>query len=133
MRGHGAPEFPDPSASGTFNDVNGTLDLGSSQVQGAYRACRQLLPGGGPDLSTLQQQIQQRQEQALPKLLRFSRCMRSHGVPDFPDPTTSGLDLKHAGLDPASAQFQTAVLACQRVLPGGMKITVQTHQSAGSH
>ena len=127
MRGHGAPGFPDPSPSGTFNDDNGRLDLGSSQVQRAYGACRHLLPGGGPDISQLQQEIQRQQRQALPALLRLSRCMRSHGEPGFPDPTPTGLDLKGAGLDPTSPRFQAAVRVCNRALPAGMHISVHTH------
>jgi hypothetical protein len=132
MRAHGVPGFPDPSASGTFSDVNGSLDLGSSQVQRAYGACRHLLPGGGPNLAELQQKIQQKREQALPQLLRLARCMRSHGVPNFPDPTPTGLNLKNAGLDPAAAQFQRSLRACQQGLPAGMHVTLRTHASAGT-
>ena len=29
------------------------------------------------------QQEQQRQEQALPELLKYEQCVRSHGVPNF--------------------------------------------------
>lgn len=130
MRGHGVPNFPDPSTSGGFSDANGQLDLGSSQVQRAYGACRHLLPGGGPDISQLQQRIQQKQEQALPALLRFAKCVRSHGEPGFPDPTPTGLDLNGTGIDPASALFQAAVRPCQHALPAGMHVSVGTHVSA---
>jgi hypothetical protein len=132
MRSHGAPKFPDPSTSGTFSDANGALDLGSSQVQRAYGACRHLLPGGGPNISQLQQEIQQKERQALPALLRFARCVRGHGEPGFPDPTPTGLDLNGTGIDPASTLFQAAVRACQRDLPAGMHMSVGTrHVSAG--
>lgn len=133
MRSHGAPDFPDPSASGGFNDSNGRLDLGSSQVQGAYGACRHLLPGGGPDISRLQQEIQRKQQQALRVLRRFSHCMRGHGVPGFPDPASTGLNLNDAGLGPASPQFQAAVQACQHGLPAGMHISASRHESVRTH
>ena len=53
--------------------------------------------------------------------LKFSRCMRSHGVPNFPDPTTGhGIQFtSSSGLDPASPAFKSARSACKKVLPGG--------------
>jgi hypothetical protein len=64
-----------------------------------------------------QAQIQQTEQAAV----RFADCMRSHGVSNFPDPTTSPRDFKQA-LDPTTAHspaFQPAVSACQRLLPRG--------------
>ncbi len=127
MRGHGLPTFPDPDPSGGFNgSVLSTFD--TSQGQAAYAACRHLLAGGGPSVSQLQQdlqQVQQREDELLPELLKFSQCMRSHGVPDYPDPTLTGQgismnigSIKGAGLDPDSPQFQAAVSACQHLAPG---------------
>ena len=134
MRGHGVPNFPDPSTSEGFNltttpnGSSGAVDIDSRQIQTAYRACRHLLAGGGPNISQLQQAIQRRQRQALPGLLKFARCMRGHAVPNFPDPTQNGLNLKDAGISPMSPQFQAAVRACQHELPAGMHISVSTHQ-----
>jgi hypothetical protein len=133
MRGHGAPNFPDPTTSGGFhltttpNGPSGAIDINSSQVQAAYRACRHLLADGGPDISQLRQQIRRKQEQALPGLLKFARCMRGHAVPNFPDPTQNGLNLNGSGISPASPQFQAAVLACRPELPAGMHISISTH------
>ena len=64
-----------------------------------------------------QAQIQQEQQDAV----RFADCMRSHGVPTFPDPTTSPRDFKQA-LNPSIAQspaFQSADTACRHLLPRG--------------
>lgn len=47
--------------------------------------------------------------------LSLARCMRSHGVPNFPDPNSSGairLD-SGSGIDPASPAFQAAQKACR--------------------
>jgi hypothetical protein len=45
--------------------------------------------------------------------------MRSHGIPNFPDPTSSGgLDINsNTGIDPDSAQFKSAQKACRGYLP----------------
>jgi hypothetical protein len=129
MRSHGAPNFPDPNASGGFT-LNGPI---TSQELAAYGDCRHLLPGG-PSLARVQQlaqQQQQRQAQLVPALVKFAGCVRSHGVPNFPDPTANGqfppAALKKAGVSPQ--QLQSATAACQHVLPAG----VQLHASAQKH
>jgi len=51
----------------------------------------------------------------------FSRCVRSHGVPDFPDPGSNGVfdkhKMKHLGVSPA--RLRAAATACQNLLPAG--------------
>ena len=145
MRGHGVPDFPDPNASGGYTltsngSVEGaggsSIDIDSSQAQAAYGDCRHLLPGG-PSISQLEQlvqQEQQRQEKALPELLKWEQCVRSHGVPNFnlglggqsPARGNSG------AFNPNSPQFQAALSACQHLLPPGasIHISTQTHASA---
>src|SRR4030095_7285984 len=58
----------------------------------------------------------------------YSACMRSHGVPNFPDPDsdgrlkiTSGVSKngQKTGVDVNSPRFKTARRACQRLLPNG--------------
>jgi hypothetical protein len=50
--------------------------------------------------------------------LNFSRCMRSHGVSSFPDPTaTGGVNLNVPGINPSSPSFRFAQTACQHLLP----------------
>jgi len=44
--------------------------------------------------------------------LKFSACMRSHGVPNFPDPTSHGPS-PTAPVDKRTPAFQTAQQACQ--------------------
>jgi hypothetical protein len=50
----------------------------------------------------------------------FARCIRSHGVPNFPDPKLSG---QHVRMGSAatlqSPAFQSAAHSCQRLLPKG--------------
>ncbi len=81
MRSNGVPNFPDPSAGGGFA-VRGGFDPQSPAVNAARAKCQQLLPpgpGSGPPPS----------RQTLTRFLNIARCMRRHGVSDFPDPRTS--------------------------------------------
>lgn len=53
--------------------------------------------------------------------LQFSKCMRAHGVPNFPDPDSQGgiRIAPGSGLDLRSPAFQRAQKACRPRLPGG--------------
>jgi hypothetical protein len=68
------------------------------------------------------------------KALAFSQCMRSHGVPKFPDPsssneTPSGLPKVAAQeLGVSSSQFQAAENACRQLLPNGGQATQSASQ-----
>jgi hypothetical protein len=116
MRSHGVPNFPDPSAGGGFSleqslgssavTVNGQTVAGPVFLAAA-RACK-LFPGGSgapPPLTASQRQ----------RILAFAACMRSHGVPDFPDPNFSGggiLRRLPPGANPQSPVFRQAVTTC---------------------
>jgi hypothetical protein len=53
--------------------------------------------------------------------LEFSRCMRAHGVSNFPDPNSQG-ELQigpGSGIDPSSATFRSAMQACRKKVGGG--------------
>ncbi len=56
--------------------------------------------------------------------LAFSKCMRSHGVSNFPDPSTSGGGVQlsispSSGINTEAPAFQAAQQSCQHLLPGG--------------
>jgi hypothetical protein len=53
--------------------------------------------------------------------LAFSECMRSHGVPTFPDPSAGGgIHLPQgSNINPFSPSFKTARAQCHKLLPGG--------------
>lgn len=58
----------------------------------------------------------------LAKAEAYSRCMRSHGVPNWPDPVVTpdgGYGFRTTGIDPHSAAFQGATHACNTLVPGG--------------
>ncbi len=50
----------------------------------------------------------------------FSKCIRSHGVPNFPDPKVSGQTVRMGSPSIVrSPAFQSAAHSCQRLLPKG--------------
>jgi hypothetical protein len=55
------------------------------------------------------------------QFLGFSKCMRSHGLPSFPDPNAGGGIALPAGsgLNPSSPAFKAAQATCSKLLPGG--------------
>jgi hypothetical protein len=55
------------------------------------------------------------------QFLAFSRCMRTHGVSNFPDPSANGgIDIgRSSGINPFSPAFRAAQSTCGRLLPGG--------------
>jgi hypothetical protein len=87
MRTHGVPKYPEPNSSNTM--PNGLPKVGPrhlavtmSQFQAAEGACGHLLPNGGHATQSAAQHL-------LSDGLKFARCVRSHGVLNWPDPTRS--------------------------------------------
>jgi len=86
MRSNGVSSFPDPQRFAGGNVKLTIHNLGSSpQLQAALNACSHLLPQRGGGQETTQQTRTQLADE-----LSFARCMRSHGVSRFPDPTAQG-------------------------------------------
>lgn len=120
MRSHGLPNFPDPvqeSGGGVSLSLKkgSGLDPGSQPFKAAETACRKLAPerGNGKPMPAAEQQ----------KFLRYSQCMRTHGVPQFPDPKFSGGGVQlrmPPGLGPDSPSIKSAEQACRSLQPGGM-------------
>jgi hypothetical protein len=118
MRAHGITAFPDPNSQGGISISGGpgsALDPNSPQFKAADQACRKLMPGS--NLSPAQQAANEA------RALRYSQCMRSHGIPDFPDPNgQGGIAIKvkpGSDLDPNNPQFKAANSTCQHLMPGG--------------
>src|SRR5579863_2153984 len=118
MRAHGVPNFPDPNGQGQVQ-MSG-VDPRSASFQAAQRACAKYSPGGGKPPSPAQQ------AEALAHALKFSQCMRSHGLTDYPDPQSvaGGIRIsiragQGSNLDPNNPQFQAAQKACRSLLPFG--------------
>jgi hypothetical protein len=126
MRAHGVPKYPDPASSNVLADglpkvSPQQLGVSSSQYQAAQSACAHLLPNGG-------QPTQAQAQQDLTAMRAFARCMRSRGLPTWPDPTYDpaagwGFNLLHVvGFDPSSTQADNLMDECDRVLPPGIGV-----------
>jgi hypothetical protein len=113
MRSHGVPSFPDPDSQGhLFLKITrgSQLDPSSPRFQAAQQACKALAPSQTTSSSN---------SQFLQQALKLAACMRSHGVPNFPDPKTLSGGFMITGINPNSPQFQAAQQACRSLMPGG--------------
>jgi hypothetical protein len=145
MRTHGVPEFPEPTEghlllhSESHNGHISGVNPQSAQFQAAQKACAKLAPNGGQAPSPAQQ------AKAQESALKFSQCMRSHGVPNFPDPefhSGGGISIRIGGkggpgaIDPNSPQFKAAQKACQSLgigpKGGGPPTTSSSPEGSGS-
>jgi hypothetical protein len=108
MRSHGVPDFPDPTVqngSVGFSITAGDgVDQNSPQYQSARQACSSLRGGGTANSGSGN----------LAKELKFAQCMRSHGVPDFPDPNKNGGFSGTSTVNPSSPTFQNAQSTCMQ-------------------
>ena len=112
-----------PAAERSPRSASQQLGVSSSQFQAAERACQRLLPAGTDD-----QFPPGEVQQLLIGMLRFSQCMRSHGVPNWPDPTTDSegrpiFPLPAAGISRQQARSPRVTHAgdeCQHLLPAAL-------------
>lgn len=78
-----------------------------AQVQAARQACRQYLAKANPQVNASPaSQAQFNQE-----FVKFAKCMRKNGVPNFPD---RAQDVEAGAIDINSPAVQSALLACQQ-------------------
>jgi len=131
MRAHGITAFPDPNAQGqlSLNAGPGTgINPSSPQYKAANNACRRLMPP--MSLSPAQQ------AKIKAGNLKYARCMRAHGISDFPDPNSQGqLQVKArpgGDLDPNNPLYKAADKACKSLMPGGGGSNSTSGQPPGS-
>jgi hypothetical protein len=132
VRSHGVPNWPDPNSSGVFDKTKLTpqqLGASSTKVQAAQAACQHLLPGGGSAPSPAP--VQRARAQAL----EFAQCVRSHGVPGFPDPASDGRipDPASVGINQGSPKFEAANQACGKYRPPYMPSNAAYNAYARTH
>jgi hypothetical protein len=121
MRAHGVPSYPDPSSVSGPIDEN-QLGVSDTVYETAKTTCDRLYPQPhSAGITTAQQQ------QVEAQLLNFSKCMRSHGLPTFPDPNPAStiwgpgggqLFTLPSGMNHNSPQFTSAQNACKSLMPG---------------
>ncbi len=111
MRAQGVAGFPDPNAQGKIDlGSNQKFDPNSAIFQAADAKCKKLLPDNGnvaaPPVSGDAQ-------------INYAKCMRTNGVPNFPDPNAQGgIDINGAslGVDPNGPIFKAADGKCNHFL-----------------
>jgi hypothetical protein len=116
LREHGLANFPDPAvatdgpaAGQAILDKSALKAYPDSVVTQAMNACRAELEqagfGSGQNSTVSPQEIQAR--------LALARCIRAHGVPNFPDPDpTTGDITPPPGLSKTSPSIVAALRAC---------------------
>jgi hypothetical protein len=122
MRSRGVPNFPDPNGSGAISKKTPQqLGVSSSRYQTAQTACAHLLPNSG---GVSQAEIQQ----MMSGMRKFAGCMRSHGVSNWPDPTTdrAGYPIFYLQrkIDANAPQISTKIHACQHLLPQSGSLSI---------
>jgi hypothetical protein len=122
MRAHGVADFPDPRSSGqipiksaggmTRGPSGGfTANPNSPGYETASKDCRSLA-----DATPV---TQGQSNPIMAAQLKFADCMRTHGVPNYPDPTSSGEVGNNGairGVNPSSPAVQGAERTCGRFL-----------------
>jgi hypothetical protein len=108
MQSHGITDFPEPDSNGNMSLQQGQPlpDVNSPQFQAAAKACVSLNPAGvAPNPA--------QQAKYLAAAVAYAKCMRSHGVANFPDPGSDG-SFNVGRIDPTAPQVQSADKACAR-------------------
>ncbi len=122
MRSNGVSGFPDPNSNGEIPKVLvvAAATSNAAKFEAAQTTCSHLLPSGslGP------QETAQQKATKLADALSFAKCMRSHGVARFPDPTAQGdltVEMVQAqGIDVHSTAVLRIVQKCLPASHGGL-------------
>ena len=124
MRGQGLPSFPDPSMTDHNGQQVAYLATPSSLVaspafKAADKVCQKIL---APVLDTTQNRAAQAAREQ--HMAAFAKCMRSHGVPGFPDPTNQGQltqqMITNAGVDLHAPAVFAAAKTCLPAADGAI-------------
>jgi hypothetical protein len=107
MRSHDVKNFPDPVNGGfSFSRVGpDSVDPSSPAFQAAKAACIHLVPGEAQRLTVTAQDLAAGD--------KLAACMRSHGFPSFPDPTSQNLFDVPKSINIALPAYQSAFSTCQ--------------------
>ena len=140
MRSRGVPDFPDPDSRGRLPKADPQqLGVSPSELQAAQRTCRHLLPNTAVSFRQQTQQCllagdcpQALVQQILTVQRRYARCIRTHGFPNWPDPTIDPqgrpyFDVSGAGISRAetrSSQLTSSDRECERLAGIGGDVPV---------
>jgi hypothetical protein len=107
MRSHDVKNFPDPVNGGfSFSGVGpDSVDPNSPAFQAAKAACIHLVPGEAQRPAVTAQDLAAGD--------KLATCMRSHGFPAFPDPTSQNVFDVPKSINIALPSYQSAFSSCQ--------------------
>ena len=133
MRSHGVPNYPDPDSAGQLPKPDAhRLGVSGSQLQSTQQACQHRLPNTGRAInagSITQCMMADDCPRSLVQHLldeerSFARCMRSDGVPNWPDPTTDShgrpvfaITISKDGFNPYSPPIWAKGNHCSHLMP----------------
>jgi hypothetical protein len=109
MRQHGI-NLPDPKFDAwghSQQQLPSGAQTKSPKFKAADQACQKYLPNGASEKPNPQEQQQ---------MLQFARCMRQHGIADFPDPDNGHFQWPGSP-ERDTLTFKAAQQACQRAVP----------------
>ena len=109
----------------TINSASGQMTLAggggippqvadqSPALESAAKACNSLLPNGARKPPSGQASAQDLQQ-----ALKYAQCLRKHGVPNMPDPSSNGeFAMAGTGINTQSPQFEAAQQDCKSQVP----------------
>jgi hypothetical protein len=107
MRSNGIKNFPDPvNGAFSFSGVGpDRVDPSSPAFQAAKAACIHLVPGEAQRLAVTAQDLAAGD--------KLATCMRSHGFPAFPDPTSQNVFDLPTSINTNLPSYQSAFNTCQ--------------------
>jgi hypothetical protein len=118
MRSHGIQNYPDPTVqdSGQFEGLKSNVSAAVKNLPGfkaAAKTCEAQTHFGVISPAMMQA--------GMAKAVKFTECMRSHGISNFPDPIENSNGIQfgsgtNSGIDRNSAQFKAAQSACTPLL-----------------
>ena len=133
MRSHGVPNYPDPDSSGQLPKPDAHhLGVNSTQLQATQQACQHLLPNTGRaiNVGSVQQCMEADDcpralvQQVLTEERSFAGCMRSGGVPNWPDPSIDSegrpvfaISISKDGFNPYSKPIWAKGNQCSHLMP----------------
>ena len=129
MRANGVPKYPDPASGGQLPKGDAqAFGVSDAQYQAAQHTCRHLLPTGGSFDEQSHECIEAGDcppalvQQMMTGDLKLARCMRSHGVPSWPDPSidSEGRPVFNINVPrPTPPRVSTAINECERLEHAG--------------
>lgn len=107
MRSHGVPNFPDLGTTASYHYM-AQVNQSAPAFESAQKACAKYGNPMAPPAPPSESQMRE--------LVKLAHCMRTHGVPNFPDPTGNNVEthqlIARLGIDPKSPAFGHAAAAC---------------------